>query len=52
MIHLELKWDLEAEKEFRNLDKEVQEKIKTEIEELPEKGLEWGKSRTCIRSRN
>ncbi len=40
---MELKWNLEAEKEFRNLENKVQEKIKTEIEKLPEKGLEWDK---------
>lgn len=43
MIYLELKWNLEAEKEFLKLEKEVQEKIKTEIEKLPEKGLNWSK---------
>lgn len=43
MINLEIDWDLEAEKEFQDLSYKAQEKVRKEIEKLPEKGLKWEK---------
>ena len=41
MISLEIRWNLEAEKEFRSLKENIQKKARKEIEKLPEKGLKW-----------
>lgn len=38
-----LKWNAEAEKEFQQLSRKAQEKVKQKLEKLPEKGLNWDK---------
>ncbi|QGA80926.1 type II toxin-antitoxin system RelE family toxin [Candidatus Nanohalobium constans] len=40
---MDIKWNSEAEKEFLQLPGHVQKKLKSYIEKLPEKGLDWSK---------
>jgi mRNA-degrading endonuclease RelE of RelBE toxin-antitoxin system len=40
---VDVKWHPEAEKEFLELDKTIQEKVRKEKNKLAEKGLEHGK---------
>ena len=40
---MDIEWKKEAEKEFLQLPKDIQRKIKPYIEKIPEKGLNWEK---------
>lgn len=40
---MDIKWNIEAEKEFLQLPNHIQEKLRSYIEKLLEKGLEWDK---------
>lgn len=40
---MEIEWNSEAEKEFLQLPKNIQRGVKSCIEKLPEKGLNWDK---------
>jgi mRNA-degrading endonuclease RelE of RelBE toxin-antitoxin system len=41
---MDIKWNGEAEEEFLQLPKHIQEKLKSYIEKLSGKGLEWDKA--------